>query len=112
MVGIFLPLLPTTPFLLLSASCFFRSSPKLYQWLVDHPWFGHYIKSYREHGAIPLTGKIAALVLLWFSIGYATLFAIDHMVINFVLSIVAILVTVYILRLKTICKSGISVSSP
>ena len=64
-LGILLPLLPTTPFLLLAAGCFVRSSPKLYAWLLNHKWFGSYIRHYREHKAIPLRAKIVVLALLW-----------------------------------------------
>ncbi|NQU27807.1 MAG: DUF454 family protein, partial [Candidatus Marinimicrobia bacterium] len=60
-VGIFLPLLPTTPFLLLAAACFFRSSDRLYRWLITHKWFGLYIKNYREHKAITKGAKVVIL---------------------------------------------------
>ncbi len=66
-VGIFVPLLPTTPFLLLSAALWVRSSPRLYEWLLAHRLFGSYIRNYREHRAIPLHAKIATLVLMWVS---------------------------------------------
>ena len=47
-LGIFLPLLPTTPFLLLAAACYLRSSDRFYHWLIYHKWFGNYIRNYRE----------------------------------------------------------------
>lgn len=53
-IGIFLPLLPTTPFLLLTAALYFRGSPRLYQWLLNHKCLGPYIRSFRENKAIPL----------------------------------------------------------
>ena len=56
-VGVFIPLLPTTPFLLLSAGLFFRGSQKLYHWLTAHKIFGEYIRNFREHKAIPLSTK-------------------------------------------------------
>ena len=52
-IGIFLPLLPTTPFLLLTAALYFRGSPRLYQWLLNHKCLGPYIRSFRENKAIP-----------------------------------------------------------
>src|SRR5512137_972615 len=64
-VGIFVPLLPTTPFYLLAAACFFRSSDRLYNWLIGNRWCGPYIRNYREHRAIPRHAKIIALILLW-----------------------------------------------
>ena len=63
--GIFLPVLPTTPFLLLSAALFFRSSPRAYQWLLNHKLLGPYIRDFRESRAIPLRAKVLALSLLW-----------------------------------------------
>ena len=57
-IGIFLPLLPTTPFLLLAAACYARSSKRFYNWLLNNKWFGNYIKNYRERKGIPLQIKI------------------------------------------------------
>ena len=69
-IGIFLPVLPTTPFLLLAAACFVRSSRRFYLWLVTHPHLGPWIRDYLEGQGIPLKGKIYALVLMWASIAF------------------------------------------
>jgi len=61
-IGAFLPVMPTTIFLILAASCFARSSPRLEAWLLDHPRFGPSLRAWRAEGAIPLRGKIAATV--------------------------------------------------
>lgn len=66
-VGIFVPLLPTTPFLLLSAALWVRSSPRLYGWLLAHRLFGTYIRNYRENRAVPLRAKVVTLALMWAS---------------------------------------------
>ena len=68
-VGAFLPLLPTTPFLILAAACFARSSPRLEHWLLNHRQFGPMLRSWREHGAIPVKAKVFACVGM--SAGYA-----------------------------------------
>ncbi len=60
-IGIFLPLLPTTPFLLLTAAMYFRSSPRLYYWLIQQKYLGSYIRNFREHKAIPLHAKIVSV---------------------------------------------------
>lgn len=95
-VGIFVPLLPTTPFLLLAAACFIRSSPRLYRWLITHRWFGSYIKNYREHRALPLRVKIPALVLLWLSIGYASLAVVETLWLRLLLIAIAVGVTAHL----------------
>ena len=69
-VGIFLPLLPTTPFLLLAAALWVRSSPRLYAWLLSHRCFGEYIRNFRENRAIPLRAKVFSIVLMWAAMLY------------------------------------------
>jgi len=101
-VGIFVPLLPTTPFYLLAAACFFRSSDRLYQWLIGNTWCGSYIRNYREHRAIPRHAKIMALILLWGTIGYEVLAVLDHPWLCILLVAIAAGVSVYLLRLKTL----------
>ena len=68
--GIFLPLLPTTPFLLLAAWLFVRSSPRLYAWLMNHPRLGEYIRNFRENRAIPMRVKIVSVAMVWLTIGF------------------------------------------
>ncbi len=68
-IGIFLPLLPTTPFLLLSAGCFARSSKRFYSWLVSHPILSKYILAYLNGEGIPRKAKIYTLCTLWLTMG-------------------------------------------
>lgn len=63
-VGIFVPLLPTTPFVLLAAFCFARSSPRLEAWLLAHPRFGPMVRNWRERHAIPLRAKQLAWTMM------------------------------------------------
>ena len=106
--GIFLPLLPTTPFLLLAAACFVRSSDRLYRWLLAHRWLGPYIRNYREHRAITRTSKIVMLVLLWLTISLSAFLVIQHLWIRVLLMAIATGVTVHILLLKTLTPDMLS----
>lgn len=76
-VGIFVPLLPTTPFLLLAAALWVRSSPKLYAWLLAHRRLGPYIRNFRENRAIPLRAKIFSVTLLWATLLYCIFAVVD-----------------------------------
>lgn len=64
-LGIFLPGLPTTPFLLLAAACFVRSSERFYLWLVQHPHLGPWIRDYLDGSGIPRKAKVYTLIVLW-----------------------------------------------
>jgi len=99
--GIFLPLLPTTPFLLLAAACFIRSSDRLYQWLIHNRWFGSYIRNYQEQRALPLRAKVTALILLWTTMTYSVFFLLRHWIPQVLLLLIAAVVTVYLLSLRT-----------
>lgn len=101
-LGAFLPLLPTTPFLLLSAACFARSSEKFYNWLLNHKVFGSYIRNYRERRAITLRGKVVSLVVMWLVMGYTALFALSNIFLKILVVLIGIGVTKHILSLKVI----------
>lgn len=103
-LGILVPLLPTTPFLLLAAFCFARSSDRLHQWLINHRWFGSYIRNYQEHRAITKQVKIVSLILLWATIGYAVVGVVNRWYLRVLLLLVAVGVTVHILMLKTLTR--------
>lgn len=101
-IGVFVPLLPTTPFLLVAAACFLRSSDRLYQRLITHPMLGPYIRNYRERRAITRWARIVALVLLWTTIGYATFMLVGSLAVRVALLTIAALVTVHLVRLRTV----------
>ncbi|MBX8508162.1 YbaN family protein [Pseudomonas cichorii] len=102
-IGIFLPVLPTTPFLLLAAACFARSSPRFYNWLVNHKRLGPWIRDYLVGNGIPLKGKVYAIGLMWASIGLSCYLVPLPWARGFMLAS-AVLVTIYILRQKTLHK--------
>ena len=106
--GILLPVLPTTPFLLLAAACFGRSSARFYQWLISLRLFGPYIRNYREHGAISRRAKTLTLLVLWASIGYTTIFALHSLALRILLLLVAGGVTIHVLSLRTLTDEMIS----
>ena len=97
-LGLFLPLLPTTPFLLLAAACYARSSKKLYDWLLGNRWFGQYIRDYREGKGIPLKRAAVAIVLLWLTIGYTAVVAVSLWWVRLILLAIAGGVTVHVVR--------------
>ena len=101
--GIFLPLLPTTPFLLLAAVCYAGSSPRFYHWLMNNRWFGRYIKNYREGKGLTLTTKIVSLASLWITIGYSAIIVVPWLAAKLALFGIALGVTAHILRRPT-CK--------
>ncbi|MBX8519189.1 YbaN family protein [Pseudomonas cichorii] len=102
-IGIFLPVLPTTPFLLLAAACFARSSPRFYNWLVNHKRLGPWIRDYLAGNGIPLKGKVYAIGLMWASISLSCYLVPLPWARGFMLAS-AVLVTIYILRQKTLHK--------
>ena len=104
-VGIFLPVLPTTPFLLLSATLFMHSSPRLYDRLIHHKYLGEYIRNYRENKTIPRRVKIYAQVMLWVTMLLSIFCVVAHNVyIQILLFIIAVAVSWHIGSIKTESK--------
>lgn len=100
-IGIFVPVLPTTPFLLLAAACFVRSSQRFYNWLVMHPRLGPWFRDYLDGNGIPLKGKVYAIGTMWLSIGISC-WLVPLVWARIGMLIIATLVTLYILRLRTL----------
>ena len=99
MLGVALPVLPTTPFLLLAAACFARSSARFYDWLMNMPVFGQYIRDYKAGKGIPVRVKIVALTVLWTTILTSVIWIIPALFVKALLIAVAGVVTTYIVRL-------------
>jgi uncharacterized membrane protein YbaN (DUF454 family) len=102
--GLFLPVLPTTPFLLLTAALWFKGSPRLYHKLLENKYMGSYIRNFRENRAIPLHAKIAAIGALWTTILLSAFLAVDVWWLRIVLICIAAAVTIHILSFKTLEK--------
>lgn len=100
-VGIFVPILPTTPFLLLAATCYARSSRRLYDWLLNNRYLGGYIKNYIQKKGVPLKIKVLTVVLLWITIGASVIFAVQVFIVKVILILIAIGVTIHIICIKT-----------
>ena len=105
-VGIVVPLLPTTPFLLLAAACFLRSSDRLHRWLTTHRWFGPYIRNYQERRAITNRARVVALLLLWGTLGYTTFGVVSNLALRVLLLVIGLGCTLYILRLNTATRES------
>lgn len=100
-IGIFLPVMPTTPFLLLAAACFMRTSPKFYNWLVGHPQLGKYVVYYMEGKGIPFKAKIYTIVLMAMGMSF-TIYWVPYVEVKIILPLIGVLVALYILRQPTL----------
>ena len=89
-VGIFVPLLPTTPFLLLAAACYLRSSQKFYGWLLNNRFIGAYLRNYLQGKGMPRKIKIITVLLLWVTITCSIIFAVQGLIIRVLLLVIAI----------------------
>lgn len=98
MIGLLLPVVPTSPLLLLSAACFLRSSPRFYYWLTRHPWFGRYIRFYIEGEGIPRRIKVVILLVLWITILTSALLIVSVQWVSVTMIVIAMGVSVYIIR--------------
>jgi uncharacterized membrane protein YbaN (DUF454 family) len=99
-IGVFVPILPTTPFLLLAAACYMRSSERFYQWLINNRVFGAYVRNYIEGRGMPVRIKIFTILLLWLTIGLSITFGVHNIVIRIVLICIAVGVTAHISLIK------------
>lgn len=105
-IGMFIPLLPTTPFLLLSCWMYLRSSKRLYTWVINHRVFGFYINSYIKYRAVEKKYKITAILLLWVTI-LISMRIVDSNWVRILLLVIAVGVTTHIALLKTLTKEQI-----
>ena len=102
LLGILLPLLPTTPFLLLAVACYARSSKRFYCWLLNNKWFGTYIRDYREGKGITLKVKVYVISLLWFTMLFSIIFIVQNLLVSSILVLLALGVTVHLVTIRTL----------
>jgi len=98
-VGIFVPLMPTTVFLLLAAACYARSSEERYQRLINNRWLGQYIRNSRERRGMTRRHKTFTLALLWVGIGATAVFSVESWWARAILGAIATGVTIHVARL-------------
>lgn len=98
-VGIFVPLLPTVPFLLLAAACFARSSERVYCWLLGHAQLGPLLAGFLDDQGIPRKAKLRAIALVWLTIPPTAFFLVPHPWLKGLLFAIALAVTLYLWRL-------------
>lgn len=101
LLGMALPVLPTTPFVLLAAACFLRSSERLHRWLVSHPVFGEQIAGYLAGKGLRRRTKIVAISTLWASVIASAVIFVPHPLGDALMVLTAAGVSLYLLRLPT-----------
>ena len=103
LLGVVMPVLPTTPFLLLAASCFLRSSERMHRWLLNNRVFGEYLRSYRAGEGLRVKTKATILATLWLTLAISAFWAIPNELwwVRIILGMVGVGVSFHILRIKT-----------
>ena len=104
-LGMFLPVLPTTPFLLLASWLFLKANSGWRDWLLNHKVFGPYIQNFLIHRAIPLRAKIASISTLWATI-LLSVYIVDPIWLKILLIFIAICVTIHLISFKTLQKQS------
>ena len=110
-LGMFLPLLPTTIFLLMAAYCYSKSSERFHNWLLSNRWFGTYIKNYQAKKGITLRQKVTTLLTLWVSIGVSIWLLGGGFWSTLLLLAIAIGVTIHLVLLKTYKPEAVEISA-
>jgi len=107
-LGVFLPVLPTTPFILLSAACYARASETFHQRLLSHPTFGPTIREWEEHRALALRTKKVAISMMSLSISVSIWVVREHLWLQIMLAVIAVSVGTWLWRLPTSTKVDLS----
>jgi hypothetical protein len=104
-IGVFLPVIPTTPLVLLAAACYYRGSDRLHAWILSSRWFGETIKNYQEGRGLTRDTKLRAVSMMWVMILISAWFFVSSLFVRVAIICVAIGVTVYLVRLPTLEKN-------
>ena len=106
LVGVIIPGLPTTIFMILAAACFFRSSTKMYNWVINHPLFGEGVSRFRSGKGIPIKAKYTSIIMMWFFISTSIFFFLhSHALwLKTTVALSGFIGTVFILRQPTFKK--------
>jgi len=99
--GLFVPILPTTPFLLLTSFCYLRSSKRLYNWIINHRLFGSFIDNYMNHRAVNTKTKVISLVFLWITLSIS-IFILTSLHLRILIFLIGIGVSIHLLILKNL----------
>ncbi len=100
-IGIFIPVFPTTPFLLVALACFVNSSTKMHRFILENKYLGPYVKDYTSGNGIPLRAKWRAVSLIWITIGFSAIFVLDRWSLRILILSIAAGVSIYIFTRKT-----------
>ena len=106
LLGVIIPGLPTTVFMILAAACFFRSSTKMYNWVINHPLFGESVLRFRSGKGIPIKAKYTSIIMMWFFISTSIFFFLhSHALwLKTIIALSGFIGTVFILRQPTFKK--------
>ena len=103
-IGVIVPGLPTTPFLILAAACYIRSSQRLYDWLISNKRFGPYLKDYREGKGIPRKAKRLAVVMIVVFVSFSVVFGIEDLTLKIAVGLLGLIGLLYVLFKVPVAK--------
>ena len=99
-LGVFLPVLPTTPFLIVAAACFAKSSEKWHQWLLNNRTFGPSIRNWEEHRCMSRKSKTLALSVMFICGGYSVVFGVDQIYLKITAAALVLIGMIFVARIK------------
>jgi len=99
--GIVLPVLPTTPFMLLAAACFARSSERFHDWLLTHPLFGATVREWEEHRSVRRRTKRIAILTMAVTLAVSVIFFVDYRPLQIALALFGVVLAIYLHRLPS-----------